>query len=63
MGSQESEQLLTLLQELAFLRQQDKKYLANPREAGRKAFEERQLRHDEIAREIKAVAEQKRISR
>lgn len=59
MGSEPSEKILALLQELAGLRGLDKAYKANPTEAAEDEFQQRKKRQEEIAGEIKAVAEEK----
>jgi hypothetical protein len=61
-GSELSEKMLALLQELAMLRRLDHAYEANPTDAGESEFRQRQKRHEEIAGEIKAVAEEKQSS-
>lgn len=53
MPTSESEQMLTLLQEKAMLKQLDEEYAAGPRtEEAKNKHEERKGRHAEIAREI-----------
>jgi hypothetical protein len=56
-GSEASEQVMALLSELAMLKELNKKYEADPSESEREAHRQRQLRHDEITQEIKALAE------
>lgn len=58
MGS-ESEQVMTLLKELAVLKEQNKDYETNATEAEREEHRLRQQRHDQITQEIKNLAEQK----
>lgn len=60
MGSETSEQVMTLLKELAVLKGQDKDYETNPSEAEHEAYRVRQQRHEEITQEIKSLAEQKK---
>jgi hypothetical protein len=61
MSSHESEQVLTLLKELSLLKELDSGYEAGPKtEAERDAHRLRQQRHQEIAEEIKALADQKK---
>jgi hypothetical protein len=61
MSSHESEQVLTLLKELSLLKELDSGYEAGPKtEAERGAHRLRQQRHQEIAEEIKALADQKK---
>jgi hypothetical protein len=55
--------MLALLQELGMLRRLDDAYQANPTDAGQDEFQQRKKRHEEIAGEIKAVAEEKQSSR
>jgi hypothetical protein len=61
MSSYESEQVLTLLKELAGLKEIDSGYEAVPQsETEREAYRLRQQRHQDIVEEIKALAEQKK---
>jgi hypothetical protein len=60
MGSESSDQVLALLKELAVLKEKNQHYEANPSEAERDEYRVRQLRHEEIAEEIKALAESKK---
>jgi hypothetical protein len=62
MGSEASEQMMSLLQELAGLREQDEHDEGNPSNADQEAFQLRQRRREEITGKIKAVAEQKKES-
>jgi hypothetical protein len=61
MGSETSEQVMVLLQELALLKELDKAYEANPTEAEHEAYRVRQRRHEEITAEIKALAKTARM--
>ena len=56
MATQASERMMTLLQELKVLKEQNQEYEANPTEPGREEYLLRQKRHAEITDEIKAVA-------
>ncbi len=62
MGSPESEQVLSLLQELAMLKELDRQ----PESAGEASDEStrrhREQRHSEITEKIKALAEQKKAA-
>ena len=58
MGSEASEQMMALLQELAMLKELDKADEANPTPSALDEHRLRQKRHDEIAREIKALGKQ-----
>lgn len=61
MSSYESEHVLTLLKALSVLKELDSDYEGGPKtESERDAQGLRQQRHDEIAKEIKALAEQKK---
>jgi hypothetical protein len=61
MGSQESDQVLNLLEELSMLRELDSRYEDSLKtEAEQDAHRLRQQRHQEIGEEIKALAEQKK---
>jgi len=61
MGNHESEHVLTLLKELSLLKELDDKYEGGPKtQSERDAHRQRQPRHQEIAEEIKALAEQKK---
>jgi len=63
MGSEESDQMMALLQELAMLKEADVASEANPNESEREAYRVRQQRRDDIGLEIKALAEQKRAEK
>ena len=58
MGSEEFEQVMALLKELAVLKVLDNAYEVNPTEGEYAAYRVRQLRHGEITAEITALAEQ-----
>jgi hypothetical protein len=59
-GQRPSVQVLTLLKELSVLRELDSEYEAGPKTpVERDAHRQRQTRHEEIAEEIKALAEEK----
>ncbi len=61
MGSDESVQVLTLLKEISVLKELDGEYEAGPKtQFERDAHRQRQQRHQEIAEEIKALAQQKK---
>ena len=61
MSSDKSVQVLTLLKEISVLKELDSEYEAGPKtEVERDAHRERQQRHQGIAEEIKALAEEKR---
>ncbi len=62
MGSEASEHMMTRLKELALLKEQDKLYETNPAEGEQEAYQLRQQRHEEIAEEIKSLAEPKENS-
>lgn len=59
MGSEASEQVLALLNELSVLKELNRKYEASPSAAQEEAYRQRQLRHEEITQEIKTLAERK----
>lgn len=62
MSSHESEQVLTLLKELAMLKELDNQYESGSKtESDCVAHRQRQARHQEIGEEIKALAEQKKM--
>jgi hypothetical protein len=58
MGSEASEQMMALLQELAMLKELEKEYEANPTKSAREQHRLSRQRHDEIAREIKALGKE-----
>jgi hypothetical protein len=61
MASDESVQVLTLLKEISVLKEFDSEYQAGPKtQFEQDAHRQRQQRHQEIAGEIKALAEHKR---
>ena len=61
MSSDKSVQVLTLLKEISVLKELDREYEAGPRnQVERDAHRERQQRHQGIAEEIKALAEEKK---
>jgi hypothetical protein len=60
MGSEESEQMMALLQELSMLKEADAAFEANPTDSEREAYQLRQQRRHEIGAEMKALAEQKK---
>jgi hypothetical protein len=59
-GSEQSDQMMALLQELAILKQADVAFEDNPSESEREAYRLRQQRRNDIGLEIKALAEQKK---
>ena len=61
MGSDESVQVLTLLKEISVLKELDSEYEAGLKtQCEQDAHRQRQERHQKIAEEIKALAEQKK---
>ena len=61
MGSQESEEVLTLLKELLILKELDIQYEGGPKtESEQDAHRLREQRYGEICEEIKALAERKK---
>jgi hypothetical protein len=54
--------MMTLLQELAMLKEADVAFEANPTDPEREESRHRQQRRDDIALEIKALADQKKAS-
>lgn len=60
MGSEESDQMMALLQELSMLKEADEAFEANPTDNKRETYQLRQRRRDEIGLEIKALAEEKK---
>lgn len=58
MSSRESEQVLTLLKELVMLKEFDRGYDTDPKNKSER--DAHQQRHQEIAEEIKALADQKK---
>jgi hypothetical protein len=58
MGSEASERVVALLREISGLKELNNQYEANPTESEREAHRLRQVRHEEITQEIKALAEQ-----
>jgi hypothetical protein len=61
MSSDKSVQVLTLLKEISVLKELDSEYEAGPKtQVERDAHRERQERHQGIAEEIKALAEEKK---
>ncbi len=61
MGSDKSVQVLTLLKEISVLKELDSEYEAGPKtQVERDAHRQRQQRHQGIAEEIKALAEEKK---
>jgi len=61
MGSEESDQMLALLQELSMLKEADAAFEASPTESEREAHRLRQERRDHIGLEMKALANQKKV--
>jgi hypothetical protein len=59
-GSETSEQVMALLNELSVLKELNKKYEADPNEPERAAHVQRQQRQTEITEEIKSLAERKK---
>ncbi len=60
MGSEASEQVLALLNELSVLKELNRQYEAHPNAPDEPDYRVRQERHEEITREIKALADQKK---
>jgi len=61
MDSDKSVQVLTLLKEMSVLKELDSEYEAGSKtQVERDAHRQRQQRHQEIAEEIKALAEEKK---
>lgn len=60
MGSEESDQMLALLQELSMLKEADTAFKENPTDSEREAHQLRQLRRNEIGAEMKKLAKQKK---
>jgi hypothetical protein len=58
-GSEESDKMMVLLQELSLMKEMDAAFEVNPSESEREAYHLRRQRRDEIGLEIKALAEQK----
>lgn len=59
MGSEASEEMMALLKELSVLKELDKEHDASSDQTEQEACRQRQKRQEEIAREIKEVADQK----
>lgn len=62
MGSEASDEMMVLLTELAGLKELIRKYEEDPTADDREAYQQRQLRLEEIKREIKSLAEQKKAA-
>jgi hypothetical protein len=60
MATEESEQVMGLLKELSILKEKDIEFENMPTESGRGEHLLRQQRKEEIMKEIKALAEQKK---
>jgi hypothetical protein len=60
MGSEASEQVLALLNELSVLKELNREYEAQPNTPDEPAYRIRQQRHEEITRQIKALADRKK---
>ena len=60
MGSEESDQMMVLLQELAALKELDAAFEANPVESEQETHQLRQQREREIGLEMKALARQRK---
>jgi len=60
MSTEESDQMMALLQELSMLKEADAAFQANPTDSEREAYQLRQQRRGEIGVEMKALAEQKK---
>jgi hypothetical protein len=60
MGSEASEQVLALLSELSVLTELNRKYEAQPNVSDESDYRVRQQRHEEITRQIKALADKKK---
>jgi hypothetical protein len=62
MHTKESDEMMALLQELSMLKEADAAFEANPTDSAREAYQLRQQRRDEIGLEMKALAEQKKVT-
>jgi hypothetical protein len=58
MGSENSEAVMALLQELSVLKELDRQFEANPKEGEQEAYRLRHARQEEITQEIRWIAEQ-----
>ena len=58
--TEESHQMMALLQELSVLKELDAAFEANPTESEREAHHLRQQRRDEIGLEMKVLADEKK---
>jgi len=61
MSTEESDQMMALLQELSMLKEADAAFEANPSDSEREAYYFRRQRRDEIGAEMKALAEKKKL--
>lgn len=62
MGSDTSAHVMALLAELSTLKALDRDYDANPQPVDEEAHRQRHQRHEEITRQIQALAEQEKDS-
>ena len=62
MGSEASEQMMALLSELSTLKELNRHFEVSPNENEEDAQRQRQQRQEEIAQEIKALAQQKKAA-
>ena len=60
MSTQESDQMMALLQELSLMKEMDARFEANPTESEREAHQLRQQRKEEISEEMKALAQKRK---
>ena len=61
MGSEASERMMALLSELSTVKELNRQFEASPNENEEDAQRLRQQRQEEIAQEIKALAEEKKL--
>ena len=62
MGSETSDQMVALLQELSALKELKRQSEANPSESDQEALREQDRRHEEITQEMKTLAQQKKAA-
>ena len=60
MGSETSDQVMALLNELSVLKELEKKYEADPSDRNKEGYLQGQRRKTEITEEIKSLAERKK---
>ena len=63
MSSEASGEMMTLLQELAVLKDLNKEYESHPTESGQEEHLLRQKRHEEITERIRALGEEQKNER